>query len=628
MECANEFIKIDTLKREEIHEKYKNQIIDGLKTYNRIGCVLPTGTGKSYGIIRKLCNELDNVLVLVNRLSLKEQYYIYDKNIKVKTYQSLLYLKDDIEFNSYDYIICDEAHHICHNNKWGKSLNNLLIKYNIKVIGFTATDNRSDGINVINNFFNEFNTMPIYITDAINMNILPEINYITALAEIDDNIKSQIVNKLSEIERYEFENILNVPNILKEYIYGDRLNNLKVLFFVSRVDYIEQAIDICKKWFEEAFPKYNINCYSQSYKNTKLENTNQMKEFTAKHRNTDIDIMFGVDMFGEGVHIKNVHTVMRFRHTKSIPKFMQEVGRALNPYNDSIYLKGLVFDFMNDINRLYSKPYREFIDKCNTGDVGYHELEKTNDTIRIKAKPITFSEHIDKVIQEVLSDAFCKRFTEKEDNKLLDLFKNNYSIENISEKLNRSQTSIRHRLQTLGVWEWRYTLKTKDEVGEIIKYMKETNGMYIKNHYCKKFGITSRYVTRLGLENNITFAKSINNTGSIETNRLKELIQNGLDTQHLYISEIYEMCGIDNFDNSAKWRIQQYIKSNKIKFKKINMRKYEIVLEYRKNKKLENVKEIVADKFGITTTSVMQSVRKLKDIPTQKLNKIVERGYI
>ena len=73
MENTSELMKIDINKRNDLHKNYQNQILELLKLKNRVGCVLPTGTGKSYGIIQQLCKILNHkVLVLVNRLSLQE----------------------------------------------------------------------------------------------------------------------------------------------------------------------------------------------------------------------------------------------------------------------------------------------------------------------------------------------------------------------------------------------------------------------------------------------------------------------------------------------------------------------------------------------------------------------------
>lgn len=634
MENTSELVKINIDKRNNIHKEYRNMLLDLLKSNDRVGCVLPTGTGKSYGIIQNLCRLLDgNVLVLVNRLSLQDQYMAYNNSIiETKTYQSLLYINEDEYiniFSKYNYIICDEAHHICHQNKWGSCLDKISNLCNIKIIGLTATEERSDGINILNDFFCDGNTPPIYINDAIEMNILPEITYVTALTEIDEGVKTSIMNNLSQVERYRFEDILNIPNTLKEYINNERLDNLKVILFVSRLDYIEQAQNMCTQWFSEAFPDYNINIYTQNSTRSKLYNKEQLNTFIEKHNTKDIDILINVDMIGEGVHIKNVHTVIRFRHTKSMPKFIQEIGRCLNPYDDNgTYMKGLVFDFLNDINRIYSKPYREFAEEINGeyNDLGRHELIKINGKIKIIPKLIDFPEHIDKVIREVIGKGLL-RWTISDDEELKKYYSEGKNEYDISKLNGRSVSANRHRLQRLGVYKVKYHLKDVDDE-EIINYMKENNGKFIKKHYQDKFGINSRHLNKLAEENNIKFAQSINTVGSPEINRFKELLNNGLDTQHMYMDDIYDLLKVNKLDGNSRWRIAQYMKSNKIPFKVVSMKKYDIVYEYRKLGKTKEAINYLSKKYNVTASSIRQNIRKLKGISNNKLNKIIERGYV
>ena len=370
-------------------EQTINDIIDLLKTNNKVACNRYTGFGKSYYVVRGLIDKLNsNVLIVVPNEHLISQYkswYINDNNVEVISYQSIRYKSDEYiscNYRKYKYIICDECHHLG-NNKWKNEFERLNNIVNAKVIGFTATPVRGDGVNVIKTYFNNVQVAPMELIDGIGLNFTSKIQYVVAYAEIDDKYDS----RLSDIDRYEIKNLLNISNIIKKYIEKDKLNNnLKVLVFVSQVKFIKEAIEQCKKWFNEAYPDNIINIYDiHSYKSL-TTNRSELNEFKKDHNNNVIDIMISVDKLIEGLHLPTVNIEIMLRKTKSPVTYFQQLGRVINSDTP------VVFDLINNSSHLYQmrKEYNVLVDMSKWGLDNNREKVMFDECVilRDEAKPI------------------------------------------------------------------------------------------------------------------------------------------------------------------------------------------------------------------------------------------------
>ena len=143
---------IDTTKLNKQLKQTLEQVIQLSKTNKRVLCVRPTSWGKSYNVIRHLVTYYNNkCLLIVPTINLVNQYKQFNLNINIITMSKLRYLdniKEKELFEDIEYVIIDEAHHICSKTYCGKILDKLLQKYNLKCLGFTATPERSDNLNV------------------------------------------------------------------------------------------------------------------------------------------------------------------------------------------------------------------------------------------------------------------------------------------------------------------------------------------------------------------------------------------------------------------------------------------------------------------------------------------------
>ena len=314
--------------------KTKQEILNKLKTCDRFGVVRPVGYGKSY-IMTQLCNELpgkklifeprDEIINYINKFG-------NTKDTDTLTYHNLLSKKfDHSSLLNYDYIFLDEMHRALA-KKWGKILKEDLKDYKGKLIGFSATPERTDLRNPINEIFDGEQIEPLYLVDAIKQNLLPQITYVTSIYEIYKKFyKNETLKK--ELKKYNITN--NLKNMFNEYLNFNK--SLHILVFNSNIKDIQQNIKYISSWIDRPINMYE--CYHTINDTILKDNINKFINSTS-----GINIMFCVNMFNEGIHLENLDAVIFLRKTSSNIIYNQQLGRLISEYNDN----AVVFDLVNN----------------------------------------------------------------------------------------------------------------------------------------------------------------------------------------------------------------------------------------------------------------------------------------
>jgi len=115
-------------EKEYISDIIKNEDIDNWNSKTIVFIEGPTGRGKTHFIKHTLSehNSKKKILLLVNRTLIKNQsekelLRIDIDNITITTYQNISKLaltNNTMDFEGYNYIICDEAHHFCEESEF------------------------------------------------------------------------------------------------------------------------------------------------------------------------------------------------------------------------------------------------------------------------------------------------------------------------------------------------------------------------------------------------------------------------------------------------------------------------------------------------------------------------------
>ncbi|WP_041086399.1 DEAD/DEAH box helicase [Jeotgalibacillus soli] len=241
----------------------------------------------------------------------------------------------------YDFIVVDEFHHASAN-----TYTKLLNHYHPKVLlGLTATPERMDGQNVLT-YFDDQIASEMRLPEAIDRKLLSPFHYFAVTDSVDlSALKwSKRGYDLEELEnvytgnRHRSE--LIVRNVKK---YVTNIQVVKGLGFCVTVRHAEY---MAKFFNEKGIPSIALHGGS-----------NRDVRAAAKQKlvNGEINFIFVVDLYNEGIDIPEIDTILFLRPTESLTVFLQQLGRGLRLYPDKECLTAL--DFIGQAHKDY--PFEE-----------------------------------------------------------------------------------------------------------------------------------------------------------------------------------------------------------------------------------------------------------------------------
>ncbi|KAA8478232.1 superfamily II DNA or RNA helicase [Arcticibacter tournemirensis] len=252
----------------------------------------------------------------------------------------------------YDYIIIDEVHHIA-----ASSYRPVLQKFEPKILlGLTATPERMDGEDILKDFDHTI-AAEIRLPEALNRKLLSPFQYFA----VSDTIDLSHVNwrqgkyEVNELTRLYTEDDRRVNEIVH--------NCDKYLSDISDV----RALGFCVSQEHARFmaEKLVIRGLKADYLVSNNGNSNR-DEVRRKLQNKEINYLFVVDIFNEGVDIPEIDTVLFLRPTESLTIFLQQLGRGLRLSEGKECLT--VLDFVGNARPEYDfeQKFRALVGKTHT----------------------------------------------------------------------------------------------------------------------------------------------------------------------------------------------------------------------------------------------------------------------
>lgn len=329
------------------HNKETYEILkEILKTNNKTCAIQPTGTGKSFLILKLIedyAEQNRDIIVIepqkyiFNQLREKmEKYGLSIENVKFITYSALGKLDDEKirQFNSPNVVLIDEMHR-AGAPKWNIGLQKMFDSFpdDCKYIGFSATPIRfMDGKrNMAEELFDGCIANEIGLADAILNRILPLPRYIAGLYTYENEVNAitkKIQNSRNTDEEKEklleevaimkknLDKSKGISSIFKKYINQDKG---KYIAFCRNITHLRQMKTCLGKWFSEA--GIDVNLYEVHCRNPK--NDKQFKEFMDDDK---FAVCLSVAMLSEGVH--GIDGVILLRDTISPNLYYQQIGRV------------------------------------------------------------------------------------------------------------------------------------------------------------------------------------------------------------------------------------------------------------------------------------------------------------
>ncbi|WP_455717281.1 DUF3427 domain-containing protein [Anaerosporobacter sp.] len=262
---------------------------------------------------------------------------------------------DRFSKDEFDTIIIDEVH------RAGADSYKRIMEYFTPSfwLGMTASPDRTDGFDIYELFDHNI-VYEIRLQQALEENLLCPFHYfgITDLEidgqTFDDTTGVQNFNNLVCEERVNY--IIEKMNF---YSYcGDRV---KGLVFCSRKD---EARELSKK--------FNIHGYRTDFlsgDDSQERREECIERLTNDDGDDQLDYIFTVDIFNEGVDIPEINQVIMLRPTQSPIVFIQQLGRGLRKADNKEYV--VILDFIGNYMNNFMIPI------ALSGDRSYNK-----DTIR------------------------------------------------------------------------------------------------------------------------------------------------------------------------------------------------------------------------------------------------------
>ena len=240
----------------------------------------------------------------------------------------------------FDYIIVDEFHHAVAQN-----YQNIIQYFKPKfLLGLTATPERLDSKDVL--AICDYNLVyEAPLKKAINQGWLVPFRY---YAIFDETVNYETIDyRNGKYQTTQLEEALSIHKradlIFSHY---KKYRSTRAMGFCMSKHHAEFMADY--------FVKHGVSACAVYSGDEGVHNTAR-EEALSKLVKGEINVIFSVDMFNEGLDIASLDMVMMLRPTESPTIFLQQLGRGLRLYKDKHYLN--VLDFIGNYKKANFSPY-------------------------------------------------------------------------------------------------------------------------------------------------------------------------------------------------------------------------------------------------------------------------------
>ena len=260
----------------------------------------------------------------------------------------------------YDYIVIDEVHHIA-----ASSYRAVLEYFSPKILlGLTATPERHDGSDILADFGGVI-AAELRLPEAINRRHLCPFQYFaidddTDLRSISWSRGRYDITQLTNLYTHNHVRVNKIVQSLQEIVTD--IGSIRALAFcVSR----EHADFMCKQFLLKGI---NSDILTS-------DNSHERQQKQQALRSGQINVLFVVDIFNEGVDIPEVDTLLFLRPTESLTIFLQQLGRGLRLFDgkecctvlDFVGNSRPEYDFAEKFRALVGKTNRAISDEIKQG---------------------------------------------------------------------------------------------------------------------------------------------------------------------------------------------------------------------------------------------------------------------
>ena len=260
--------------------------------------------------------------------------------------------------DEFDYILIDEAHHV-----GAERYQRILSHFSDPgfLLGMTATPERTDGYNIYSCFGHNI-AYEIRLQRALDEDMLCPFHYYGVAEYLGDDGTRLAAHDDSGQLRYEIGQLTTSERVRyiidKIQTYTPYHQQVTGLVFCSRVDEAERL---------SALFNMQINQQTERpYRTIALsggDSAREREEAVRRLEEGELDYIFTVDLFNEGIDIPSLNQIVMLRSTQSSIVFTQQLGRGLRKCagKESV----TVIDFIGNYANNYLIPVALY---GNTGD--------------------------------------------------------------------------------------------------------------------------------------------------------------------------------------------------------------------------------------------------------------------
>ncbi|MFK9090709.1 DEAD/DEAH box helicase [Bacillus salipaludis] len=252
------------------------------------------------------------------------------------TIQTISKCFHEFERDEFDYLIIDEAHHAT-----SPTYQTVLDYFEPQfTLGMTATPERSDGYNVFDLFDNNV-ALEVRLHEALEDELVIPFHYFgitdidgVDLSDVDIDDITEITKRLKVNERVDFI-------IEKMDFYGHDGEKRKGLGFCVSIEHAQyMASEFNKRGYK------SVCLYGADSPDIREQYIQRLED-----DQDELEFIFTVDIFNEGVDIPSINTVLMLRPTNSPIIFIQQLGRGLRKHADKSFLT--VLDFIGNHQKTF-----------------------------------------------------------------------------------------------------------------------------------------------------------------------------------------------------------------------------------------------------------------------------------
>lgn len=263
---------------------------------------------------------------------------------------------EDLRPDQFEVVIVDEFHHAA-----AATYDRLLAHLRpAELLGLTATPERADGKSVLHHFGGRM-AHEIRLWDAINRGLLCPFQYfgVRDRVDLDHLAASKGRYRVRDLENVYTGDDLRVKLIL--HALEERLEDPRRIRALGFCVSVEHA-----RFMARSFSARNLPAVAVTAKSTPEERRSALKQLERR----EVNVIFAVDLYNEGVDIPFLDTILLLRPTESAPLFLQQLGRGLRLHRDKECLT--ILDFIG----LQNRSFRFDRHLGALANVGRRELER------------------------------------------------------------------------------------------------------------------------------------------------------------------------------------------------------------------------------------------------------------